>query len=62
MPNWLSLAAYSAVNEMKDDKLEGEEALNDFFQQIYGECVCVLHTTYCACMIISCIFMYVNAT
>eukprot|EP00802_Teleaulax_amphioxeia_P008239 Tamp_08247.p1 GENE.Tamp_08247~~Tamp_08247.p1 ORF type:complete len:361 (+),score=125.18 Tamp_08247:228-1310(+) len=24
------------VNEMKDDKLEGEEALNDFFQQIYG--------------------------
>jgi hypothetical protein len=27
---------YTAAHEMKDDKLEGEEALNDFFQQIYG--------------------------
>jgi suppressor of G2 allele of SKP1 len=24
------------VNEIGDDKLEGEEALNDFFKQIYG--------------------------
>jgi len=29
--NWDQIA-----NEMKDDKLEGEEALNDFFSQIYG--------------------------
>jgi hypothetical protein len=27
---------HSTVNEIGDDKLEGEEALNDFFQQIYG--------------------------
>ena len=30
---FLSLAA---VHELPQDKLEGEEALNDFFQQIYG--------------------------
>jgi len=25
------------VNDIGEDKLEGEEALNDFFQQIYGK-------------------------